>query len=140
MLPIDRFSDSSQDVARRAYEICQRYGHDKVDTEHILLALLERPEGLSLEMTGQASFDQALIKQRLDDELRARPKAAGVVQPSDGRVFISPRVKDSLEWANAEAIRQKDDLISTRHIFQGILAERDTPVARILAEARRNPG
>src|SRR5262249_45336773 len=120
MLSFDRFSDSAQDVARRAYEILQRYGHNQVDTEHILLAMLERQGGLSPEMTGQTGFDQELIKQRRDDALRARPKAAGVV-PATGQVFISPNVKESLDWANAEAIRLKDDRISTRHIFQGIL-------------------
>ena len=42
----DRFTERAQDAAARAYEILQRYSHNQVDTEHILLALLEQPEGL----------------------------------------------------------------------------------------------
>ncbi|MEK7325786.1 MAG: hypothetical protein AAB217_11080 [Chloroflexota bacterium] len=35
MMRFDRFSQQAQDVAARAYEVCQRYGHNQVDTEHI---------------------------------------------------------------------------------------------------------
>lgn len=46
MMRYDRFTERAQDVATRAYEILQRYGQNQVDTEHILLALLEQPEGV----------------------------------------------------------------------------------------------
>ena len=45
MLAFDRFTEGAQNAASRAYEILQRYGHGQVDTEHLLLALLEQPEG-----------------------------------------------------------------------------------------------
>ena len=41
MIRFDRFTERAQDAATRAYEILQRYGHNQVDTEHILLALLD---------------------------------------------------------------------------------------------------
>ena len=44
MMRFDRFTERAQDVAARAYEILQRYGHNQVDTEHLLLALLEQPQ------------------------------------------------------------------------------------------------
>ena len=46
MMRFDRFTERAQDAAARAYEILQRYGHNQVDTEHLLLALLEQPEGV----------------------------------------------------------------------------------------------
>ena len=42
----DRFTERAQDVAHRAVEMLARYSHTQVDTEHMLLALLEQPEGL----------------------------------------------------------------------------------------------
>ena len=45
MMRFDRFTERAQDAATRAYEILQRYGHNQVDTEHILLALLEQTDG-----------------------------------------------------------------------------------------------
>ncbi len=134
MMRFDRFTERAQDAAARAYEILQRYGHNQVDTEHILLALLEQPEGVIPQILEKLSVDQELIKKRLDDVLRASPKAA-IYGGGTGQVFITPRVKRIIDLANEEANRLKDEYISTEHIFLAILSERNTAVARILAEA-----
>ncbi len=134
MMRFDRFTERAQDAAARAYEILQRYGHNQVDTEHILLALLEQPEGVIPQILDKLSVDQELIKRRLDDVLRASPKAA-IYGGGTGQVFITPRVKRIIDLANEEANRLKDEYISTEHIFLAILSERNTAVARILAEA-----
>ena len=134
MMRFDRFTERAQDAASRAYEILQRYGHNQVDTEHILLALLEQPEGVIPQILDKISVDQELIKKRLDDVLRASPKAA-IYGGGTGQVFITPRVKRIIDLANEEANRLKDEYISTEHIFLAILSERNTAVARILSEA-----
>jgi ATP-dependent Clp protease ATP-binding subunit ClpC len=134
MMRFDRFTERAQDAAARAYEILQRYSHNQVDTEHLLLALLEQPEGVIPQILDKLSVDQELIKKRLDDVLRASPKAA-IYGGGTGQVFITPRVKRIVEMANEEANRLKDDYISTEHIFLAILSERNTAVARVLAEA-----
>ncbi len=135
MMRFDRFTERAQDAAARAYEILQRYGHNQVDTEHILLALLEQPEGVIPQILERLSVDQNLIKKRLDDVLRASPKGAAIYGGGTGQVFITPRVKRIIDLANEEANRLKDEYISTEHIFLAILSERNTAVARILAEA-----
>jgi ATP-dependent Clp protease ATP-binding subunit ClpC len=134
MMRFDRFTERAQDAAARAYEILQRYGHNQVDTEHILLALLEQPEGVIPQILEKVSVDQEMIKKRLDDVLRASPKAA-IYGGGTGQVFITPRVKRIIDLANEEANRLKDEYISTEHIFLAILSERNTAVARILSEA-----
>src|SRR6185503_5678402 len=135
MMRFDRFTERAQDAASRAYEILQRYGHNQVDTEHILLALLEQPEGVIPQVLDKISVDQGVIKKRLDDVLRASPKGAAIYGGGTGQVFITPRVKRIIDLANEEANRLKDDYISTEHIFLAILSERNTAVARILSEA-----
>jgi len=135
MMRFDRFTERAQDAAARAYDILQRYGHNQVDTEHILLALLEQPEGVIPQILEKLSVDQELIKKRLDDVLRASPKGAAIYGGGTGQVFITPRVKRIIDLANEEANRLKDDYISTEHIFLAVLSERNTAVARILAEA-----
>jgi ATP-dependent Clp protease ATP-binding subunit ClpC len=134
MMRFDRFTERAQDAAVRAYEILQRYGHNQVDTEHMLLALLEQPDGVIPQMLEKMSVDQEAIKARLDEVLRASPKAA-IYGGGAGQVFITPRVKRVVDIANEEANRLKDDYISTEHLFLAILSERRTAVARILAEA-----
>ncbi|MEK7440024.1 MAG: AAA family ATPase [Chloroflexota bacterium] len=130
----DRFTERAQDAASRAYEILQRYGHNQVDTEHILLALLEQPEGVIPQILDKMSVDIEIIKRRLDDVLRASPKVA-IYGGGTGQVFITPRVKRIIDLANEEANRLKDEYISTEHIFLAVLSERNTAVARILSEA-----
>src|SRR5512143_1877849 len=134
MMRFDRFTERAQDAAARAYEILQRYSHNQVDTEHLLLALLEQPEGVIPQILDKISVDQELIKKRLDDVLRASPKAA-IYGGGAGQVFITPRVKRIVELANEEANRLKDEYISTEHIFLAILSERNTSAARILESA-----
>jgi len=118
----------------RAYEILQRYGHNQVDTEHLLLALLEQPEGVIPQLLEKLGVDLQVMQARLDSVLRASPRAA-VYGGGTGQVFITPRMKRVLDQANREASRLRDEYISTEHIFLAIVSERNTPSARILSDA-----
>ena len=133
MMRFERFTERAQDAAARAYEILQRYGHNQVDTEHILLALLEQTDGVIPQLLERLSVDVNAMRERLDEVLRASPKAA-IYGHGAGQVFITPRVKRVIDLANEEANRLKDEYISTEHIFLAVLSERNTAVAKILAD------
>ncbi len=132
MMRLDRFTERAQDAAQRAVEVMSRYEHTQVDTEHLLLALLEQPEGVIPQILEHLKVDIDQVQQRLDDALRASPKAGVYGSGGVGQVFTTPRLKRALELANDEANRLKDDYISTEHIFLAIASERNTPVARLL--------
>jgi ATP-dependent Clp protease ATP-binding subunit ClpC len=134
MMSFDRFTERAQDAAARAYEIMQRYRHGQLDTEHILLALLEQPEGVILEILERLHVDVEAIKTRLDNVLRASPRMTQGFTPSSQpmQVYITPRIKRILDAATEEAKRLKDEYVSTEHIFLAIVTERDGPAARIL--------
>ena len=133
MMRFDRFTERAQDAAARAYEILQRYGHNQVDTEHILLALLEQADGVIPQILERLTVDVGQMRSRLDEILRASPKAA-IYGGGAGQVFITPRVKRIIDVANEEANRLRDEYISTEHIFLAILGERNTAVAKILSD------
>ncbi len=134
MMRFDRFTERAQDAAARAYEILQRYGHNQVDTEHILLALLEQPEGVIPAMLEKMAIEVEPLRYKLDEVLKQTPRS-GIYGGGTGQVFITPRVKRIIDLANEEANRLRDEYISTEHIFLAILTERRTPVARILGDA-----
>ena len=135
MMRFDRFTERAQDAANRSIEILQRFGHNQVDTEHILLALIEQPEGVVSQILDKMGVDVNVMRGRLDEVLRHSPKAA-IYGGGAGQVFITPRVKRILELAQEEANRFKDEYISTEHIFLAILSEpKNTAAARILAES-----
>ena len=134
MMRFDRFTERAQEAAQRAAEIIQRYGHNQIDTEHILLALIEQPGGVIPQILEKLNVSAQALTERLDATLRASPKA-NIFGGGAGQIFITPRVKRIIDLANEEANRLKDEYISTEHIFLAILTERNTPAARILESA-----
>jgi len=134
MMRFDRFTERAQEAAQRAAEIIQRYGHNQIDTEHILLALIEQPQGVIPQILEYLKVDAAALSERLDYNLRNSPKA-NIFGGGAGQIFITPRVKRIIDLANEEANRLKDEYISTEHIFMATLSERSTPAARLLEGA-----
>ncbi len=130
----DRFTERAQEAAQRAAEIIQRYGHNQIDTEHILLALIEQPQGVVSQILEIMAIDSASVQTKLDEVLRSSPKA-NIFGGGAGQIFITPRVKRIMEVANEEANKLKDEFISTEHLFLAILSERNTPASRILQES-----
>ena len=133
MMRFDRFTERAQDAAQRAAEIIQRYGHNQIDTEHILLALIEQPQGVIPQILEKLNVDIEALTEKIDHLLRTSPKA-NIYGGGAGQIFITPRVKRVVDMANEEANRLKDEYISTEHIFLAILSERNTAIARLLAE------
>jgi len=132
MMKFDRFTEMAQEAAARAYEIMQRYSHMQLDTEHMLLALLEQPEGVVPQLLERLGGDAELAKERLDEALRAAPKVYMPNLGQVGQVYITPRIKAVFDLANEEANKLKDEYVSTEHIFMAIVGSRDGAASRIL--------
>ena len=133
MMRFDRFTERAQDAAQRAAEIIQRYGHNQIDTEHILLALIEQPQGVITQILEKLNIDIEELSDKIDAQLRSSPKA-NIYGGGAGQIFITPRVKRVVDMANEEANRLNDEYISTEHIFLAILSERNTAISRLLTE------
>jgi len=131
MMRFDRFTERAQEAAQRAAEIIQRYGHNQIDTEHILLALIEQPQGVVPQILEILKVDPQILAERLDYILKTSPKAS-IFGGGAGQIFITPRVKRIIDLANEEASRFKDEYISTEHLFLAILSEKNTPASRLL--------
>jgi len=134
MMRFDRFTERAQEVAQRAAELIQRYGHTQIDTEHILLALLEQPQGVVPQILEILNVDAERLLQQVDHILRTTPKA-NIFGGGAGQIFITPRVKRIVDMANQEANRLQDEYISTEHLFLAILNERNSPSSSLLASA-----
>ncbi len=132
----DRFTERAQDAAMRAYEILRRFQHNQADTEHMLLAMLEQPEGLVAEIIRSLGGDPDQVRSRVESVLQNSPRTRGseIASMAVGQVFITPRLKRVLDLSGEEANQLGDEYISTEHIFLAMCAERGTPTARILQE------
>jgi len=132
MMRFDRFTERAQEAAQRAAEIIQRYGHNQIDTEHMLLALIEQPEGAISQILQNLNIQGIDLIDRLDYVLKNTQKASIFGSRGAGQVFITPRVKRIVDVANQEANRLKDEFISTEHLFLAVLDEKNTPASRLL--------
>ena len=133
MMRFDRFTERAQEAAQKAAEVIQRYGHNQIDTEHILLALIEQEQGVVGQLLEIMSVDAQMLKEKLDIMLKESPKAS-IFGGGAGQIFITPRVKRVIEVANQEATILNDEYISTEHLFLAIVEEKDTPSSRLLKE------
>ena len=102
MMRFERFTERAQDAAIRAAEILQRYGHNQVDTEHLLLALLEQPDGVIPQLLERMTIDVSAMRSRLDEVLRAiqatntNLPAGNISYGADERlVRIEGKIKDA---------------------------------------------
>ena len=75
MMRFDRFTERAQEAAQRAAEIIQRYGHNQIDTEHILLALIEQPGGVIPQILEKLSVSPEALTERLDATLARQPQS-----------------------------------------------------------------
>src|SRR5687767_12661204 len=70
----DRFTQRAQEAIARSQEILVRYQHSQMDLEHVLLALLEQPEGAVQDIFELLGTDIEAMKRRVDQILQAQPK------------------------------------------------------------------
>ncbi len=134
MMRFDRFTERAQEAAQRAVELMTRYGHSQVDVEHLLLALIKQQQGTVPALLLEMGANPGHLSDALDMLLRQNSRP-GIYGAGGGQqIFITPRVKRVLDLSQEEVTALKDEYISTEHLFLAITLERNTGVARLLAE------
>ncbi|MBN2392702.1 MAG: AAA family ATPase [Anaerolineae bacterium] len=130
----DRFTERAQEAAQRAVELMTRYGHSQVDVEHLLLALIQQQQGTVPALLLEMGANPGQLSDALDMLLRQNTRP-GIYGAGGGQqIFITPRVKRVLDLSQEEVTALKDEYISTEHLFLAITLERNTGVARLLAD------
>ena len=120
----------TQEALHDAQTKALRYGHTEVDTEHLLLALLEQPDGLIPRLLARADVDTGALRAALEQALESRPRVSGPgsrrrTDRGDARARAS-----SSTHAQQEAERLKDEYVSVEHVLLAMLASgAETPRA-----------
>src|SRR5688572_13192998 len=126
-MQLDKLTIKAQGALQQAQQIAQRYSHQEMDGEHLLLALMDQSESLIPELLQKLGVNSARLKADVEKELERRHKVKGA---SSSDVFLSPALKKALDAAAAEAARLKDDYISTEHLLLGLMAEGGTSLKK----------
>src|SRR5205085_4979327 len=119
-MDINRFTDKLQEAIRSAQSTAIRYGHQQIEVEHLLAALLEQEGGLAGSILTRAGVSLEPLARRLQSELERLPKVSG---PSGGpdQVYVTPRLNRLLTKAEDEARKLKDEYVSVEHILLAAL-------------------
>jgi ATP-dependent Clp protease ATP-binding subunit ClpB len=133
-MDLNRLTQKSQEALSAAQALAIRNGHTEVDVEHLLLALLDQPEGLVPRLLAAMDVDGAALRRDLETELSRKARTTGSA-PQPGQVSLTQRVARVLEAADREAKRMKDEYVSVEHLLVA-LAETGsaTGAGRLLAQ------
>ena len=141
MLSFERFSEGSQEVAARSIEIMQRYHHTQLDSEHIMLAILETASGEVTDILENLNVNTLELREKLDQLLKNSPRlAAGTPVMQAAQVFITPRVKQIMDRANAAATKDDAETIRVDHLLMALAQEEGTEFSRLMAEVGLTAG
>src|SRR5215218_4847225 len=117
---LERFTLRGQEAIQSAIEAAERNQHQQVEPEHLLVAMLEQPEGVVRPVLGKLGAND------LEAAGGRLPKVQG------GQQYFSPRTTQVFQAAQKKAEQMQDEYISTEHLLLAIASEKDGAAGRIL--------
>jgi ATP-dependent Clp protease ATP-binding subunit ClpB len=128
---LNTFTEKAQEALVGAQRLAGQLNHAQVEPEHLLVTLVEQPEGIVPEVLRKISAEPQRMSAAVRASLARRSQVHGAGSPN-----ASPRLAVIIEMAQAEATRLKDEFVSTEHLLLALSADgaRDES-ARILQQA-----
>jgi len=126
----DKFTLKVQEGLQEAQTLAGNYGHQGIEVEHLLLALLAQPEGIVGNILKKMGTEPGQIDKELKKAAERLPRISGPVQ-----AYLTPRLNKILDNAMAEAARLNDEYVSAEHVLIAIADEKEGEASRILRAA-----
>ncbi len=128
-MDINRFTEKGQDAILAAQELAEGKNHTQLETEHLLLALVDQDGGVVPQILSKLNIEASQVKRQLEAELQKMARAYAPTQ-----IYLSPRLRQVLDTAEKEASNFKDEYISTEHLLIAIVDKDNGAAGRILRE------
>ena len=122
----EKFSERARRVLSLAQEEAQRFNHNYIGTEHILLGLVRETEGVAARVLSSLSVDLTKVRSAVEFIIGRGEK------PAQGEIGLTPRAKKVVELAVDEARRMNHTYIGTEHLLIGLLREGEGVAAGVL--------
>ena len=122
----EKFSERARRVLSLAQEEAQRFNHNYIGTEHILLGLVRETEGVAARVLSGLSVDLGKVRSAVEFIIGRGEK------PTQGEIGVTPRAKKVVELAVDEARRMNHTYIGTEHLLIGLLREGEGVAAGVL--------
>ena len=122
----EKFSERARRVLSLAQEEAQRFNHNYIGTEHILLGLVRETEGVAARVLSSLTVDLGKVRSAVEFIIGRGEK------PAEGEIGLTPRAKKVVELAVDEARRMNHTYIGTEHLLIGLLREGEGVAAGVL--------
>ena len=133
-MDLNKLTNKAQEAMHAAQVKGLRYGHQEIDGEHLLLALLDQEDGLAPRLFERMGVRPAEVKARVAEELERRPRVSGGATEA-GKVYVTQRLNQLLVKAADEASRLRDEYISVEHLLLAFADEgKSSAASRILKD------
>jgi|GEM_PF-2535600 hypothetical protein len=125
--PMSNFTPRAQQVLALARMEANRFNHNFVGTEHLLLGMIKLGQGTAVNVLGRMGINLETVRDAVKNQVGTGPD-----QENHGSVSYTPRVKIVLALAVKEAKRLNHTYVGTEHILLGLLAEGDGVAGKVL--------
>ncbi len=123
----ERFTDRARKVMALANQEAQRFNHEYVGTEHILLGLVKEGQGVAASALQNLNVDLRKIRLEVEKIVKSGPAMVTM-----GKLPQTPRAKKVIEYAIEEARNFGHGYVGTEHLLLGLLREREGVAAQVL--------
>src|SRR4026208_1274520 len=124
---MNNFTPRAQQVLALARKEADRFNHNYVGTEHLLLGLIKLGQGVAVNVLQKMGLDLETVRMEVEKQVGSGPETKMV-----GNVPYTPRVKKVLALAGKEAKALNHSYVGTEHILLGLLREGERSAARLL--------
>lgn len=125
----DRFTIKAQEAFQEAQSIALDRNQQQIEVEHLLLALINQKEGLTLQLLQKLGANTAGITSTLEEEIDKLPRVEGA---GADQVYVSTRLNNVVDAAFNEMKNLRDEYLSSEHLLLAIADEKNGISARIL--------
>src|ERR671916_361186 len=123
----ERFTDRARKVMALANQEAQRFNHEYIGTEHILLGLVKEGSGVGANVLKNLDVDLRKVRLEVEKLVKSGPDMVTM-----GKLPQTPRAKKVIEYAMEEARNLNHNYVGTEHLLLGLLREQEGVAAQVL--------
>src|ERR671918_3142163 len=131
MMRTERFTQRAQEAILAAQQLAEGEGHPELTAAHLLLSLIDQPDGVVPAILERAGKDPAALAEATRERLNHLPRVTG----QGMQLSLSNEARNVLTDAHAIAERMRDEYVSTEHLLIATIEAGDSSAARVLREA-----
>ena len=123
----ERFTDRARKVMQLANQEAQRFNHEYIGTEHILLGLVKEGSGVAANVLKNLDIDLRKVRTEVEKLVQAGPEMVTI-----GKLPQTPRAKKVIDYSIEEARNLNHNYVGTEHLLLGLLREQEGVAAQVL--------